>query len=764
MFIPFNYGNISDPGGNYLEDSPTGFIDAASSAYFDEQQYTTTFSLLKSQTLGNLKTKIDPESGGITEAEANEIGAPYGLTFTGRQNLGFVNMLVERQILDRQAQSTLERFDPGLLGMSGLFTARLASNMVDPVNVAAMFIPIGGQVKLGATLARSAQRFKKGFIEGSVGTAIFEPAVLHATKLEQIDYEFGDSLLNVAFGGVIGGGLHTGVGKISDLLTHSSDMTRETLLREAIADIVEGRPVDVVDSARILDEDIRESIDAGEIEPTKPRKKPLASAIEEVLSGRKDLTNEDDADAAIAVWLGEAEDDVVNGREHVPIQPIDPDSRRVELQDFGDIAMTRFFEKMREERIEAEQKALEAEDAEKKAKVIDEGEPLDEGRFRGRGDVRDINGHPVKVENERQDLNLDGKHKAKKSTVRSLLEGLEVAIRTGLRFEDAGGVRLEDYLTTLRSNLKELAQTLGDLGFSGKLLEVDGTLFAHRGMQVIAVAFESHPDLVVKFTVRGERAEPIASMIQPHTFHVPGSDVAARQYLRGHVDKLRFAVVERLDIDRDLVEKMQHAAERHKDWEGDRGTADLAKEYKAFFEERLGRPVGEEEVGDLIKQYEDLRQRLSLKGALLKDDHGKNLGFRIHPDTGKRTLVVVDEGSVVPKEEIIERARTSTFHQTLLEEYNDLLKLANERVSSGELVIPTKAIDDDIAQEVLENAEAELKQLEAAGMLAAGEKQDVLDLHMEADENINKARAEAKAIENHAICVAQRLSGALGRG
>ena len=60
-------------------------------------------------------------------------------------------------------------------------------------------------------LGRFSVRTKVGMAEGLVGTALIEPAVLLATKETQYDYDLYDTFANLAFGTIIGGGLH-GIG------------------------------------------------------------------------------------------------------------------------------------------------------------------------------------------------------------------------------------------------------------------------------------------------------------------------------------------------------------------------------------------------------------------------------------------------------------------------------------------------------------------------------------------------------------------------
>lgn len=54
-------------------------------------------------------------------------------------------------------------------------------------------------------------------MQGAVGAAVVEPLILMASEQDQADYGMADSLMNVAFGTVLGGGLHATGGLISEM-------------------------------------------------------------------------------------------------------------------------------------------------------------------------------------------------------------------------------------------------------------------------------------------------------------------------------------------------------------------------------------------------------------------------------------------------------------------------------------------------------------------------------------------------------------------
>jgi len=118
---------------------------------------------------------------------------------------------------DRTARnSIIERSPTGLRSVAG-FGAAFAGSLLDPLNIATGLVPIVGEARYTALLAQSAGSFAGrtairagvGFTEGVVGAAAIEPMMINFNRQLQNDYTMTDSLLNVAFGGVFGGGLHT---------------------------------------------------------------------------------------------------------------------------------------------------------------------------------------------------------------------------------------------------------------------------------------------------------------------------------------------------------------------------------------------------------------------------------------------------------------------------------------------------------------------------------------------------------------------------
>lgn len=196
-----------------------------------------------------------------------------------------LDILIDRKREEVKRQEVLTRAPGGFgPGAARLGTA-LATSLLDPLNVGLAFVPVVSQARylryLGAArgvIGRSAVRVGVGAAEGAAGAALIEPLVLLAKTQEQADYDFQDSLLNVAFGTVFGGGLHTLAGAGADAVrafrgqrleapsmkpgTAAARIdveglpVREAALRTAVGQAMEGKAVDVeVILPRIPDEE-----------------------------------------------------------------------------------------------------------------------------------------------------------------------------------------------------------------------------------------------------------------------------------------------------------------------------------------------------------------------------------------------------------------------------------------------------------------------------------------------------------------------------
>lgn len=199
--------------------------------------------------LSALQQKSADSSRRLTESEWRA-SATYreGLQYVPGMTERLARVLAERKDAERLRADILARSPDSLLFKGGVLATQIVAALADPLNVAAAFVPVVGGARFAAMtarLGRTAARFGKGAIEGAAGAALVEPVVLAAARQEQADYDMTDSLLNIAFGTVFGGGLHVGAGAVGDYLARLRPEVREQALRTAVAQAADGRPVNV---------------------------------------------------------------------------------------------------------------------------------------------------------------------------------------------------------------------------------------------------------------------------------------------------------------------------------------------------------------------------------------------------------------------------------------------------------------------------------------------------------------------------------------
>ena len=192
----------------------------------------------------------------------NEEYRDLGLFFERNEYQSVVDIMVEKKKKELERQSIMRRGPEGSWNpLSGGFyvgAAKLAvgigTSFLDPINIGASFIPIYGQARFARSIAKAKgmgeksakafrrTRLKRGAIEGAGGALLLEPLVYGAAQRIQADYDIYDSLLNVAFGSVLGGGLHVGAGKLRDINTNANFQARIRINRENLSKNDNGKP------------------------------------------------------------------------------------------------------------------------------------------------------------------------------------------------------------------------------------------------------------------------------------------------------------------------------------------------------------------------------------------------------------------------------------------------------------------------------------------------------------------------------------------
>jgi hypothetical protein len=207
----------------------------------------------------------ESRAAGLIPRDKNLLNEEYrdlGLYFERNEYQSVVDIMVDRKKKERERQSIMERGPAGSWNpLSGGFyvgAAKLAvgigTSFLDPINIGASFIPIYGQARFARSIAKAKgmgeksakafrrTRLKRGIAEGAGGALIIEPLVYGVAQRIQADYDIYDSFLNVAFGTVIGGGLHVGAGKLKDMNTNANFQARIRINRENLSKSDNGKP------------------------------------------------------------------------------------------------------------------------------------------------------------------------------------------------------------------------------------------------------------------------------------------------------------------------------------------------------------------------------------------------------------------------------------------------------------------------------------------------------------------------------------------
>lgn len=251
----------------------------------------------------------------LTKDDANrDYGIAGHLTFDSDTPRAVAEQLHGLKRDELLRQDVIARRDGGLAtGALARFATGLFGSLLDPLNVASAFIPVVGEARYAAWLAnaggvvgRAGVRAGVGAAEGAVGALVLEPLNYGFAQSEQADYTATDSLLNIAMGTVLGGGLHVVGGAVADRVTgryanpiterieNAGPEAREMLLRGALAAVAEGRPVevarvlDVVESERRVTLGPSQRLDRGDAAPLSAASETTSPSVSEVPSPVED--------------------------------------------------------------------------------------------------------------------------------------------------------------------------------------------------------------------------------------------------------------------------------------------------------------------------------------------------------------------------------------------------------------------------------------------------------------------------------------------
>ena len=134
-----------------------------------------------------------------------------------------VDILIKRRTEEAKREFVFSSAEKNFTNTVAGFAGDFAGMMVDPFNVAAAFVPVVGEARYGAWLARAGGLLERtairggvGAAEGFVGSVALEPFILSNRQALQDDYDIYDSMNNIAAGTFFGSALHAGAGMFGD--------------------------------------------------------------------------------------------------------------------------------------------------------------------------------------------------------------------------------------------------------------------------------------------------------------------------------------------------------------------------------------------------------------------------------------------------------------------------------------------------------------------------------------------------------------------
>ena len=196
-----------------------------------------------------------PETPVLNKQDADNKVSDAGVSLDiGERGIpeGALDLMIERKREEVKRKALIAAAPEGFWSGAAQIGTGLAVSIADPINIASAFIPVVGQARYAKLVAntttavgKTAVRAGVGVTEGLVGAALVEPVILLSAQAEQADYGLYDSFLNLTFGAVLGGGLHAGLGAIGDSIGRASPQTKEDLIRSAVGQVMDNKPVDV---------------------------------------------------------------------------------------------------------------------------------------------------------------------------------------------------------------------------------------------------------------------------------------------------------------------------------------------------------------------------------------------------------------------------------------------------------------------------------------------------------------------------------------
>ncbi|GCE83131.1 hypothetical protein [Komagataeibacter diospyri] len=211
---------------------------------------------------------LDPNI--LTADQANSRYQTPGLKFSAPVSDALANDLYQQKHAQAVRQATMASGPGGILGGTARIGGGLLPQFLDPLNVVSAFVPGMGEARAASILgrfgvdSRLAARGLAGATQGMAGQAALEPLNYGISQDEHNDWTMGQALTNVAFGGLLGGGMHMAfparelekaqptkdtaptlddmANPVSDRMESLSPEARNVATNEAIAALAQDRP------------------------------------------------------------------------------------------------------------------------------------------------------------------------------------------------------------------------------------------------------------------------------------------------------------------------------------------------------------------------------------------------------------------------------------------------------------------------------------------------------------------------------------------
>jgi len=290
-----------------------------------------------------------PEPSIPADAANQQFGSPGApelgvspLKFTTALPASVARSLYAAKQADIIRADAAARSTPGFLAGAARMGADLVQQATDPLNLASAFVPGIGEARVGGLLAKAgldvgegfvgstAARLAAGFTQGVAGQAGLSALRYGISQQEQGDYSFADAAADTLMGGLMGGGLHAVIGGVGDLIGHhfaaspeaaaanADPLVQEAASRAAVAQMVDGRPVDVPGAIQVMatDRAVNDVADLARVQ------RGLGADPATPLSGAVDPTGALDRAATLSAAAGRIDTDSgLLGEDGAPIRP-----------------------------------------------------------------------------------------------------------------------------------------------------------------------------------------------------------------------------------------------------------------------------------------------------------------------------------------------------------------------------------------------------------------------------------------------------------